>query len=91
MTTYLSMDKAGRVMIPNAVRKELRLKPGDSLAIEKVGEVITLRPVLGTGLLTREHGVWVYHEGQAMPASAKDKMVRQVRQDRDSANLGKNQ
>lgn len=89
MATYLRMDKAGRVVIPKAVRKELRLEPGDSLAIEKVGDEITLRPLRGTGSLRKQHGVWVYRDGQPMTAFATDEILRQIRQDRALASLGK--
>jgi hypothetical protein len=34
------------------------------------GEQITLRPVRGTGPLTKEHGVWVFRTGQPMSASS---------------------
>lgn len=89
MTTRLVIDKAGRVVIPKPTREELHLEPGDSLEIETSGEQILLRPVRGTGPLTKEHGVWVFHSGQPLPASATDKMLRQIREERDLANLGK--
>ena len=82
------MDKAGRVVIPKPLREELHLEPGDSLEIENVGEQITLRPVRGTGPLTKEHGVWVFHTGQALPASATDGILQQLREERDLVNLG---
>jgi hypothetical protein len=55
---------------------------------ENVGEQITLRPVRGTGPLTKEHGVWVFHTGHPLPASATDEMLRQIRAERDHNNLG---
>ena len=91
MSTHLIIDKAGRVVIPKPLREELRLEPGDALEIETTGEQITLRPVRGTGPLTKEHGVWVFHAGQPLPASATDDMLRQIREERDLANLGKNE
>ena len=45
MTTKLSLDKAGRVVIPKALRQELRLGPGDTLQLESRGDQITLRPL----------------------------------------------
>jgi AbrB family looped-hinge helix DNA binding protein len=89
VNTRLIIDKAGRVVIPRPLRKELHLEPGDALGMESAGERITLRPVRGTGPLTKEHGVWVFHTGQALPASATDEMLQQVREERDLANLGK--
>ena len=89
MNARLSIDKAGRVVIPKPLREELRLEPGDSLEMESAGEQITLRPARGTGPLSKEHGVWVFHSGQPLPASATDEMLKQLREERDMANLGK--
>jgi AbrB family looped-hinge helix DNA binding protein len=60
MTTKLTLDKAGRVMIPKPLRQQLRLGPGDSLQLESEGEQITLRPLRPRALLKKERGVWVY-------------------------------
>jgi AbrB family looped-hinge helix DNA binding protein len=88
MATRLTIDKAGRVVIPKSLREELRLEPGDSLEMETAGEAITLRPVRGNGQLRKEHGVWVFYGGHALPASATDEMLRQLREERDAANFG---
>ncbi len=88
MNTRLIIDKAGRVVIPKPLRDELRLEPGDSLELDNIGEQITLRPVRGTGPLTKEHGVWVFHSGEPLPASATDEILKQIREERDLTNLG---
>ncbi len=88
MNIRLTLDKAGRIVIPKPLREELRLEPGDDLEMESCGEEITLRPVRGTGPLTQEYGVWVFRTGQPMGASATDDMLRQIREEHDSANLG---
>lgn len=89
MSTRLTIDKAGRVVIPKPLREELHLEPGDSLELENIGEQLTLRPVRGTGPLTKEHGVWVFHSGEPLPASATNGILQQIREERDLANLGK--
>jgi AbrB family looped-hinge helix DNA binding protein len=91
MNTRLVIDKAGRVVIPKPLREELQLQPGDTLEMESSGEQITLRPVRGTGPLMKEHGVWVFHSGQPLPASATDDMLDLLREERDLANLGKHE
>jgi AbrB family looped-hinge helix DNA binding protein len=91
MNVRLTMDKAGRVVIPKPLREELHLEPGDVLEIESAGEQLTLRPVRGTGPLTNEHGVWVFHTGQPLPASATDEMLQQIRAERDLANLSQDE
>jgi AbrB family looped-hinge helix DNA binding protein len=89
MQTRLIIDKAGRVVIPKALREELHLEPGDSLEMESAGEQITLRPVRGTGPLTKEHGVWVFHAGVPLPATSTDRVLQEIREERDLANFGK--
>ena len=89
MSSRLTIDKAGRIVIPKPLREELHLEPGDSLEMEMTGEQITLRPVRGTGPLIKKDGVWVFHAGQPLPASATDEMLQQIRGERDLVNLGK--
>jgi len=89
MNIRLTIDKAGRVVIPKPLREELHLEAGDSLEMESAGEQITLRPVRGTGPLTKEQGVWVFQTGQPLSASATDEILEQIRGERDLANLGK--
>ena len=69
MTTKLTLDKAGRVVIPKPLRDELRLSPGDALHLEADGERITLHPVRPRPPLQKEHGIWVYRSGQPSNAS----------------------
>ncbi len=84
----LLIDKAGRIVIPKPVREQLRLEPGDALEMESAGERITLRPMRGTGPLTKEHGVWVFRTGKPLPASTTDELLQRIREERDLANLG---
>jgi AbrB family looped-hinge helix DNA binding protein len=75
------IDKAGRIVIPKPLREEMHLEAGDALEMESAGERITLRPVRGTGPLARKHGVWVFHSGQPLPASATDQMLELIREE----------
>jgi AbrB family looped-hinge helix DNA binding protein len=88
MSSRLIIDKAGRVVIPKRLREELHLEAGDALEMETSGEQITLRPVRGTGTLTKEDGVWVFHSGEPLPASSTDEMLQKIREERDRVNFG---
>ena len=89
MTTKLTLDSAGRIMIPKALRDELNLEPGDSLDLESQGERIVLRPVRGTMPLRKEDGIWVFRTGEPLPASVTDRVLEDVRDERDRKNIGK--
>ena len=88
MNARLIIDKAGRVVIPKALRDELHLAAGDALELEVTGERITLRPYRGSGPLSMEQGVWVLRTGQPMPASATDDVLQRIREGRDLSQLG---
>jgi AbrB family looped-hinge helix DNA binding protein len=75
MTTKLTLDQAGRILIPKALRQELHLGPGDTLQLESGGDEITLRPLRPEALLKKEHGVWVY-QGETSAASITDLIDR---------------
>ena len=68
LTTKITLDSAGRVVIPKTLRRELRLGPGDALQLESEGDRITLRPLRPEALLKKERGVWVY-QGEPTHAS----------------------
>jgi len=88
MNARLTLDSAGRVVIPKSLRDELRLQPGDELDLETAGEEITLRPVRETPPLTKERGVWVFRIGKPLPASTTDETLHTLREERDQQNLG---
>ncbi len=85
MTTKLTLDKAGRVVLPKPLRDELELAAGDVLELESRGEQITLRPVRGNAPLRKERGVWVYRTGRPLTAATTGETLRQIREERDRA------
>jgi AbrB family looped-hinge helix DNA binding protein len=84
MVGKLTVDKAGRIVLPKPLRDELQLEPGDTLEIESIGEEITLRPLRGQAQLRKKQGVWVFRTGEPLSASETEKVVRQVRHERES-------
>jgi AbrB family looped-hinge helix DNA binding protein len=65
----ISLDKAGRVVLPKDLRDKLRLEAGDELLVEETGEQIILRPVRAQPTLKKERGVWVYQGERAAKRS----------------------
>jgi AbrB family looped-hinge helix DNA binding protein len=45
MNVTVTIDKAGRVVIPKQIRDELALEAGDILSLESQGDTLTLRPI----------------------------------------------
>jgi AbrB family looped-hinge helix DNA binding protein len=79
MNATVTIDKAGRVVIPKAIRDELRLEPGDTLALESEAERVTLRPIHASPL-QKEHGVWVFRGGAPLSLEEANRIVRATRE-----------
>ena len=88
MYTRFSIDKAGLVGFPSRCGKSCIWNPATPW-IWRRRRTNHTPPGRGTGPLAKEHGVWVFRTGQPLPASATDDMLRQIREERDLANLGK--
>ena len=82
MTTKLTIDKAGRIVLPKPVRDQLQLLPGDALQLDSNGEKITLRPVRENAPLRKKRGVWVYSTGEPLAASVVDATTQDIRSER---------
>jgi AbrB family looped-hinge helix DNA binding protein len=91
MVAKLTLDKAGRMVLPKALRDELQLSPGDTLEVESSGQQVTMRPLRATTPLQKERGVWAYRTGQKLPAAVVNDTLRQIRGERHRAALGKGQ
>jgi AbrB family looped-hinge helix DNA binding protein len=89
MNTTLSVDKAGRIVLPKPVREELQLSPGDSLELELSEDCIVLRPARTKPRLYKKQGIWVLHTGSPMSAADVRGTLRKVRQEREERFLGK--
>ena len=88
MATTVTLDRAGRLVIPKKLRDELRLEAGDALAVESEGELLTLRPVRPGSLLRKEQGVWVFRSGKKISAAVTNQVLREQREARDRQSGG---
>jgi AbrB family looped-hinge helix DNA binding protein len=84
----VSMDRAGRLVLPKPVRQQLQLEPGEPLELESFEDHIELRPVRGNASMYKKQGVWVFRGGAPLKASVVRDTIRRVRQDREQAILG---
>lgn len=88
MNVTVTIDKAGRVVIPKTLRDELHLEPGDALELQTEGDRVTLRPLQTATPLRKERRVWVFHGRDTLSVAQTDELVHHARQQRDRSNLG---
>src|SRR5579864_6859237 len=89
MNTTLTVDKAGRVVLPKPVRDELQLAAGDSLELESSEDRIVLRPLRGTAGLRKKQGIWVLDVDEPLTVEAVNRTVRDIRREREDSWLGR--
>ncbi len=90
MNAKVTIDKAGRVVIPKPVRDALQLEAGDTLELESEDSRLILRPLRAVAPLRKERGIWVFYGGGRLSLDEANKRVRDVREQRDRRNLGSN-
>ena len=78
-----SIDKAGRIVIPKAMRDDLGLQPGDELHLELDGDSIIARPAQQHGRMTKELGIWVFHGSRKITQAESRALMQQQREERD--------
>lgn len=87
MKTELSIDKAGRVILPKEVRRQFHLVAGDRLDLQILPDGIFLHAQHQKHYLIEEGGLLV-HEGE--PTGDLTKSVSLSRSGRDADVLGQN-
>jgi AbrB family looped-hinge helix DNA binding protein len=91
MSSKVTLDRAGRVVIPKTLRDELHLSPGDTLDLTVKGDEVTLRPRRGATPLQKERGVWVFRTGEPLTAGETEETLRNLRAGRQRQNVGESQ
>ena len=87
MTTTLTIDGAGRLVLPKPVREELQLSAGDSLELETSENEIVLRPVRGAATMRKKQGVWVMSTGKPLAAEVVNETIRKIRNERGRVDI----
>jgi AbrB family looped-hinge helix DNA binding protein len=89
MTTRITIDRAGRVVLPKPMRDNLQLAPGDWLSLESNEDEIVIRPLRGNIPLRKKRGVWTFKSGEPLSLVQVNQTVQQVRQEREQSNLSR--
>jgi AbrB family looped-hinge helix DNA binding protein len=89
MEAEVTLDKAGRLVLPKAFREALRVGPGDTLRIQREEDRLIVSAVHPRATLQKERGIWVYRSGKPANASIRE-MIDQQR-NRRTADLPGNE
>jgi AbrB family looped-hinge helix DNA binding protein len=88
MTAKLTLDKAGRVVIPKKVRDKLHMSAGDAFEFKSTDEQIVLKPMREEGRMFKKRGMWVFHTGKPLTLKEVNAVIESVREERDRQNMG---
>ena len=91
VNTKVTLDRAGRVVLPKALRDGLGLSSGDTLDLTVKGDEVTLRPRRGATPLQKERGVWVLRTGKPLTADETRETLRNIRAQRHRQSAAESQ
>jgi AbrB family looped-hinge helix DNA binding protein len=80
MEDRVTLDKAGRLVVPKALRDEMGLAPGDQLDVRVEGEQMILTPRRTVPPLQKERGVWVFRTGEPLTSELAGEVLRRIRE-----------
>ena len=83
MKKILSVDQAGRLVLPKQVRDQFGLHPGSQLELAIGRDHVELKPVETTAILRRNKKLWVHHGRAQAPlvetvARLRDERLRTI-------------
>lgn len=87
MSATVNIDKAGRIVLPKALRDTLHLSPGDTLELTVEDEQVHLRPRRNVPPLQKERGVWVLRTGEPLDAAQARETLHEIRERRARRNV----
>jgi AbrB family looped-hinge helix DNA binding protein len=77
----LTLDKAGRIVVPKPLRDRLGLRAGMKLEVTESPEGLVLKPASEKPAMLLEDGFWV-HQGVAPKGFDWDKFIEEQREER---------
>jgi AbrB family looped-hinge helix DNA binding protein len=78
----ISIDKAGRLILPKPIRDRLGLREDSKLRVHSTAENIVLTPVEPPAGLIRDQDGWLVFSGGSAPEIDWDTLVESDREDR---------
>lgn len=77
----VSIDKAGRIVVPKAIRERYGFHAGTDVELEETGHGIVLNPAESEPALVRQEGILVY-TGKIAPGVDHTRLVEDDREER---------
>ena len=78
----VTIDGAGRIVVPKAVRERLGLHKDSRLELEETAEGMVLKPVEQESALVRDKYGWLVHTGRPIGKIDWDRLVENDREER---------
>ena len=69
-----TIDRAGRIVLPKAIRDRARLAPGIPLDVRVVGGTVEIEPARAPVTVQKKGGLWVAAPASAMPVLTQDQV-----------------
>lgn len=91
VSARVTIDRAGRIVLPKPVRDELRLSPGDILDLTIQADGVTLRPRRAATPLQKERGIWVFRTGKPLSELETEEILDDIRTARHRRSAGETQ
>ncbi len=73
----ITIDKAGRIVIPKSIRERYHLQPGTELQIESEADGISLKICDTEPSIIRKKGIFVHHGSEIVTLDTADFINRQ--------------
>lgn len=79
MNAILTIDGAGRLVIPKPVRDELGIVKGDRLELSSDGVQLVIRPARPAPTLRKERGFWIHEGGPKLTLDQANSVIEKAR------------
>jgi len=89
MTAKLTLDKAGRVVIPKKLRDKLHMSAGDAFELKNTDDQIVLKPIRDEApTMFKKDGMWVIKTGKPLAIEDVNAVIESVREERHRQIIG---
>lgn len=89
MASTISIDKAGRLVVPRKYREALGISGESELEVEQEGNALVIRPKAAAARAIQKQGVWVFEtDGGPITQEMINDVLRRGRAEREKRVVG---